>query len=207
MNSRTFGAGVALSLLPALFSTADAAYVVTFEQVGSDVVVTGGGSINLNELLGVEGGTERAGINPSLGEITGPASLTAVDEYVYPPGFGGPPSFGPGLGAFSADSGSGGIVGIGKVGLSTFDLIIVPDLYVSGNPLSDTSTYLDKTFASLGVTPGTYVYSWGTGADVDTFTVQIGVPEPSTWAMLLIGVGGLGYSAYRRRAGVVVKAV
>ena len=206
MNSRTFGAGVALSLLPTLFSTADAAYVVTFEQVGSDVVVTGGGSINLNELLGVEGGTERAGINPSLGEITGPASLTAVDEYVYPPGLGGPPSFGPGLGTSAADSGSGRMVGIGSTGLSTFDVIFVPDLY-AGGPLSGTSTYLDKTFASLGATHGTYVYSWGTGADVDTFTVQIGVPEPSTWAMLLIGFGGLGYSAYRRRAGAVVKAV
>ncbi len=27
-----------------------------------------------------------------------------------------------------------------------------------------------------------------------------GVPEPSTWAMLLIGFGGLGYAAFRRRS-------
>jgi hypothetical protein len=27
-----------------------------------------------------------------------------------------------------------------------------------------------------------------------------GVPEPSTWAMLLIGFGGLGFAAYRRRS-------
>jgi hypothetical protein len=25
------------------------------------------------------------------------------------------------------------------------------------------------------------------------------VPEPSTWAMMLLGFGGLGYAAYRRR--------
>jgi len=25
------------------------------------------------------------------------------------------------------------------------------------------------------------------------------VPEPSTWAMLLLGFAGLGYAAYRRR--------
>jgi probable HAF family extracellular repeat protein len=30
------------------------------------------------------------------------------------------------------------------------------------------------------------------------FAIQ-GVPEPSTWAMLLIGFGGLGFAAHRRR--------
>jgi hypothetical protein len=34
----------------------------------------------------------------------------------------------------------------------------------------------------------------------DTFT--IGIPEPSTWATMLIGFAGLGYAALRRR-GVV----
>jgi hypothetical protein len=29
------------------------------------------------------------------------------------------------------------------------------------------------------------------------------VPEPSTWAMMLIGFGGLGFAAYRRRRGAV----
>ena len=30
-------------------------------------------------------------------------------------------------------------------------------------------------------------------------TVTVGVPEPSTWAMMLIGFAGIGFAAYRRR--------
>jgi PEP-CTERM motif len=32
------------------------------------------------------------------------------------------------------------------------------------------------------------------------------VPEPSTWAMMLVGFGGLGFAAYRRRRGAVAAA-
>jgi PEP-CTERM motif len=28
-----------------------------------------------------------------------------------------------------------------------------------------------------------------------------GVPEPSTWAMMLLGFGGVGFMAYRRKSG------
>jgi hypothetical protein len=34
--------------------------------------------------------------------------------------------------------------------------------------------------------------------DQGTWTVAAGVPEPSTWAMLLLGLGGLGFAAHRR---------
>ena len=66
--------------------------------------------------------------------------------------------------------------------------------------MSETSTYLNTTFATLGLTPGEYVYRWGTGEHADSFTIVIGapVPEPSTWVMTLIGFGGLGYAAMRR---------
>ena len=40
----------------------------------------------------------------------------------------------------------------------------------------------------------TYYY-----ADLGTATVSA-VPEPSTWAMLLLGFAGLGFMAYRRKA-------
>ena len=78
--------------------------------------------------------------------------------------------------------------------------LIVPGKFASGDPLSETSTYLNATFASLGITPGTYVWNWGSGAHADTFTIQIGaaVPEASTWAMLLMGFAGLGYAGLQR---------
>ena len=51
-------------------------------------------------------------------------------------------------------------------------LLIVPRGYVSGTFLSDSATYSGKTFATLGVTPGTYVWTWGTGAN-QNFTLKI----------------------------------
>jgi len=74
--------------------------------------------------------------------------------------------------------------------------------YVSGNPLSDTSTYNNATFASLGVTPGTYVWTWGTGTHADSFTLQIGpaaVPEPASLTVLALGLAGLGMALRTRR--------
>ena len=70
--------------------------------------------------------------------------------------------------------------------------------YVSDSALSDTSTYSGQTFSSLGVAPGTYEWTWGSGAN-QNFTLVIGeVPEPSTWAMMLIGFAGLGFTGYRK---------
>jgi hypothetical protein len=80
----------------------------------------------------------------------------------------------------------------------------VPAGYVSDTALSDTATYNGATFATLGVTPGTYKWTWGTGAANQNFTLQIAVPEPSTWAMMLAGFAGLALAGYRSRRPVAV---
>jgi hypothetical protein len=60
--------------------------------------------------------------------------------------------------------------------------------------LSDESVYANQSFKSLGLTPNVYVYQWGSGATADSLTIVIGdVPEPSTWALMLLGFAGLGY--------------
>jgi PEP-CTERM motif len=45
-------------------------------------------------------------------------------------------------------------------------------------------------------------YPPGTIAEVDydnlSFTINSGVPEPSTWAMMILGFAGIGFMAYRR---------
>jgi hypothetical protein len=54
--------------------------------------------------------------------------------------------------------------------------------------------------------PGLYVWSWGSGAHADTFSIDIiagsgpqTVPELSTWAMMLLGFARLGYAAVKRK--------
>jgi hypothetical protein len=72
--------------------------------------------------------------------------------------------------------------------------------YISGTSLMDSSTYDNQTFASLGVTPGTYVWTWGSPAADDTFTLDIptGVPKPSSIALLALPLGLLMLLTARR---------
>ena len=189
--SLMFTAVAALSVQPAQ------AFMVTLEQVGSNVVATGSGAINLTGLtfLGSISSGNFSALNPAFGSIsTGPSGSQNLDEYS---GFTGPASFGPsGFGSF-ADSGSGDPVAIlGRTGF-----LLVPQGYVSGAALSDTMTFNSRSFASMGVTPGTYVWTWGTGLPNQNFTLIIGrtgVPDAGSTVSLL-GFVLLGLAALRRK--------
>jgi hypothetical protein len=79
--------------------------------------------------------------------------------------------------------------------------IFLPQGYVSGTALSDTSTYDKETFASLGLTPGTYEWTWGTGLPNQNFILIIGragVPDGGSTVSLL-GFALLGLAALRRK--------
>ena len=177
--------GVGLSVLPA-----HAQYVVTLKQEGGDVVAAGSGSIDLAGLCCKSSGGGIAAIVPMAGLIeTGPPSVEPVDFYETP----NPEilTFGSGAPLTYASSGSGATVGTDGGG--NFE---VPEGYISGSALSDTSTYDGASFARLGLTPGVYKATWGSSG---SFTIIVASPEPSTWILMLAGFAGLGFAAWRAR--------
>ena len=177
------------------------AYTVTLKQMGSNVVANGSGAFNL---MGPTpsghgfGGQPLVQANSGIIQI-GAANHPNSDAYI---GFTGPTNFGVGT-QFSANIGSGDFVGLrqGTVLGGVGALLFVPTGYVSGTTLLDSMTFNNATFASLGVTPGTYVWSWGNGLPNQNFTLTIGgvgVPDGGTTVSLL-GFALLGLAALRRK--------
>src|SRR6266513_4015174 len=177
-----------------LFSVRPAeAYTVTLQQMGANVVANGSGPINLTGLTflmqGIAGAVIKAA-NPAF-ILTG--ATVGVDIYE---GITGPTSFGSG-GIFFPTTSSGDPVGI-RISDMTLG---VPHGYVSGAALSDSMTFNNATFASLGLDVGTYVWSWGTGLPNQNFTLIIGgagVPDGGSTVSLL-GFALLGLAALRRK--------
>ena len=157
--------------------TAQAGYTVTLRQVGPDVVATGSGAIDLHGLTVSRSFFQDPGIKPFGHILVGPAFIatgpTSSSVHPYFGAITGPGSFGSSANLTLAGSGSGDMVGISARPEVAFQTMLsVPTGYVSGTALSDSATYRGKTLATLGVTPGTYVWKWGTGAN-QNFTLQI----------------------------------
>ncbi len=191
-------------------SPSHAGAVISFEEQAAGVVATGSGSLDLADLTesfaGFDGFTAESGANGYA--VLGPVP-TSFDSVTFLTGATGPASFGTG-GYATATTGSGDRFGVDAAsyhGAGTAR-IWIGATYKSGSALSSTDTWAGATFASLGLTPGVYTYSWGEGADADTLQVRIGspigggggggVPEPAIWSMMLLGFAVVGATARRR---------
>lgn len=188
---------------------AQAAYTITMQQVGPDVVATGSGSFSLAGLTPTLVGLGGGAVIPPNGLVgVGPvAPLPGVQMYAA--AMSGPASFGTGVASF-ADSGTGAGVGMNRA-VSAFG---VPIGYVANTPLgTSTATWTGQTFASLGITPGTYVWTWGAGPTADSFTLIVNatpapaaatsVPTLSEWGTISLAgmLALLGITTVRRRKG------
>jgi hypothetical protein len=188
--------GVALFLgISTLPTSARASVLMTVTESGGNVNVIGSGTLNLTALSFISTASANIGINGSIAVLRVGPGGGLTDRYS---GFTGPTSFGT-LGGFTtATSGTGDRFGV--VGSLALIRIEVPVGYASGGALSGSLLFTGQTFASLGLTPGTYTWNWGSGGTADSLTVQVGAaaPEPGTLALLALGVVG-GIVARRRK--------
>jgi hypothetical protein len=184
--------------MPSSLAIADGPRLLALSASTSWVVATGSGTINLagtfyDNLPPVDYGPL---MFPVTSDIATGRPQVAVALYV---GAIGPAGFGSG-GPQEATTGSGDAVAVLNLSGDPNNFVIAaPQGYVSGGKLSSSATWGDTNFVSLGVTPGFYTWTWGNGAN--TFTLDaVAAPEPSTWAMMLLGFAGLCFAGYRARA-------
>jgi hypothetical protein len=151
---------------PTPTSGASGNFIVTISQVGPDVVWNGSGSFNLAALTSTGTGTVSAGFSASNAAwAIGPN--VSVDIYS-------------GVTTFPTSFGSGG-VGVTSTSGSTFGILLgpgnrllyVPSGYTSNTNINGSATYASQTIVGMGLTPGTYTWSWGSGGNASSIVMTI----------------------------------
>ena len=172
--------------------TSQAAYIVTATEVGGDVMFDGSGSIDLTAwAISRTNVSSISVLDPSEFIFLGASNIDLYDSA----SLSGPTTIGPGTVGKVSDSAAGPYIGINWVTPE----IRVPVGYVSGDALTtSTMIFTGETFSTLGITPGAYEWTWGTGASADSFKLNVGaVPIPA--AVWLFGSGLLGLIGVARR--------
>jgi hypothetical protein len=129
-------------------------FTFTMQQIGPEVILEGSGSINLAGLS-----FKNTGNSPATVVVPSDGIIIVNGASDFYSGFTGPSSFGSG----------GQILGKNPLGHPVSvqpgnGLLGVPQGYVSGDTLSNQVTFAGATYASLGVMPGTYVWTWASGS-------------------------------------------
>jgi hypothetical protein len=164
-------------------------YIVTIEQVGANVVATGSGEFDLTGLTAFASSPASfdTGINPSngwnpSGSLVYLGGALYVVEYIGTPTTETSNFIGSG-GNTVADDFSGPLVEFRDAG---YIALFLPNGSPSGVTWlpndsvllsSSTDIFYNTTIADLGITPGTYTWTWGPGAD-QSFTIQIVATTP-----------------------------
>jgi hypothetical protein len=156
-------------------TSASAPMTVTIYESGSNVVMSASGTVDLSGLTLVNsnfGPIGQGGLGSSATFISGP-NMSYGDTYS---GFTSTPSnFGSGGAGGANSSSSGQVFGI-IIDQNPPYLLILPTGYTSGGNISSTQTFNNTSLSTLGLTNGTYTYTWS-GGSIDV--VVGGTPGPT----------------------------
>jgi hypothetical protein len=198
INMKTLALGIAMAAAAWGVTTAEAAtFLLTFTQSGTpsngccgpfDVSATlqataNGGNYDVTGIAGsvTQNGTPFV-ITGLLAPPNDPGGFFGFDNIIFANS---------GFAPFTLDSG-----GIGFVAAGIFDFYLsdpAATFNVWGN--GGTSATLGTTASYDVNTPFNGIYSI-----TAIPSAASGVPEPSTWTMMILGFAGVGYSAYRRKS-------
>jgi hypothetical protein len=161
--------------------------VVTIYNSGSNVVMSASGTVNLSGLTLVSssvGPFGNGGLGINNATFVCGASGSSGSSYS---GFTSVPSnFGSGSG-LPHSSGSGQAFGV-IMDMAPPYLLIVPTGYTSGANISSTQTFNNTSLSTLGLTNGTYTYTWS-GGSID---VVVGGISPTPTPTPTSGGAGIG---------------
>ncbi|HZZ28456.1 MAG TPA: hypothetical protein VFE46_10685 [Pirellulales bacterium] len=155
-----------------------------------NVVANGSGDVNLGSATAVSFsiGAEMSSFSDLI--VNGPATTTSVFEYTFSTALTGPASFGTVFPITPASSGSGSLFMFSNPGFGSF-VLAVPTSYTTDTAIIDSSTYTGKTLANLGLSPGTFTWTMGTGLTENTVTINVSsTPAPEPASFVLAGLCG-----------------
>lgn len=188
-------------------TNANAALTITIQESGADVVATASGSLDVSGLG-----------NPSPNNYTGALAYTSPNQWLYAVGRSVTPTpadvynvtwntaqqLYPSAVSNLATSNSGPAVGVAWASTAGQNLAVPPG-YTSGTPITSSSTWSGATLASLSLTPGTYLFDYGT--DTVTFRILASspagatpIPAVSTLSLLLGFISLAVLGAWRARS-------
>ena len=174
---------------------------VAFREIAGDVTATTDGSLDLFGLvLSRAAPFNPSGVAPGSGFFQVGSEMPIASSLYFTPVDGngsGPLSFGIAETITNATSGTGDVFGVTT--MPTAFGIYVPLGYVSGTSITSESLYTGKSFADLGITPGSY--SWVLGENTVTLDV-VSVPEPNAVSCALF-FGAVALGQRRRRCLVI----
>jgi len=194
--ARRFAGFVLISLAMAAVmpsSTTHAGLLVTIEESGSNVTATLSGAFATlptpESPVFPRTFSNRLNADSPYFDVTTTGTTVDVLQYGFSSSL---PPFGTGDQNYDASSATGNVdfsMSGGSLRLATS--------YTTGTAFSGVLTWANESFASIGLTPGTYATSLSGGDAGATVTVNV-VPEPASPALLAVGMACGGFGFIRR---------